>query len=157
STLVYDWSATEDGVAFTDNGTHEGQDSVVTFSGPGTYHLHLTVRDPEKFIQTTYDVTDITLTAAATSLQVSPSRPVVSTGSFVTLTATQVDQFGKAVTPQPTTFSWTIDGPGSLVDPATGNAPTGSTAKYVPSGSGTTEGIVATVHVAVAGAPTIDI
>jgi YD repeat-containing protein len=165
--LEYTWSFTDltrngaaydpSYVAFSNNGTPAGANSAAIFREAGTYAgtISLTVTDPHNRLNATHTISaSVTLTSVATALRVTPSSPSVAAGGSVLLTATEVDQFGAPVTPQPSQVTWTMDGVGQLTAPSGSGAPTGLTAKYFPGSSSSLDGaLLATVHASVAGIP----
>jgi len=85
-----------------------------------------------------------------TSIAVSPSSASVNVGQTRQLTATALDQNGVALSPQPT-FSWTVNGGGSIG--ASGLFTAGTTAGGPYTVTASTDGISGTASVTVVAAP----
>lgn len=159
SALRYYWSVVDHPeIGFANNGTNAAQATLARVPKAGTYedlHIQLTVIDPNNGLRAIVDYypPDLTISAEPTALRVTPTRPTVTTGGHVKLTATVVDQFGNPVSPQPTSLSWAVDGLGSVRDPLTDAPdPTGTVANYWP-GTPPSSGsmLLGTVHVTAGG------
>ncbi len=108
ATLTYTWTATTlpSGAAqptFSVNGTNAAQDTTATFSEAGAYVLRATIEDPNG--GTVTSSVSVTVDQTATSLAVSPAAVVLASGETEQFIATLLDQFGAAMTTQPT-FTW---------------------------------------------------
>ncbi len=114
--LTYTWSVLSGpaGAAaptFTVNGSNAAQNTTALFSQAGTYTFQVAIRDAAG-LAVTSDVT-VTVNQTWSSVLVTPGSSSVSTGGVVQLTALARDQFGNAMSQQPT-WTWTLSGPGSL-------------------------------------------
>jgi hypothetical protein len=131
--LSYTWSltSTPSGAAtpsFSVNGTGSANTTTATFSQAGSYTFLVTITDTGG-LSTTSSVT-VLVNQVATSLVVSPGSASVKVNSTQQFTATLEDQFGAALTTQPS-ISWqvtsgtgSIDATGKYTAPATTGAAT---------------------------------
>ncbi|HVS71428.1 MAG TPA: C2 family cysteine protease [Phycisphaerae bacterium] len=113
--LTYTWSLTSGPgggtVSLNANGTNGAKSTVATFTKAGSYSFLVTVSDGS--LTATSSVT-VTVNQALTTIGVSPSSSSLSANGSETLAATGYDQFGQALTVQPT-FTWTLaSGVGSV-------------------------------------------
>jgi hypothetical protein len=126
SGLVYRWSVIglPSGVTaptFSANGTNAAKSTVATFHAAGTYTFQVTITDVSGLTATS--TVQVTVSQTLTSLLLIPASMTVSVDSPQLCTAQAFDQFGKALTTQPT-FSWeatqgTISSSGFYTAPAT--------------------------------------
>ncbi len=107
---IYTWSAA--GVAFSPNASNAGRSSVATFSAAGSYSLSLSVTGAGG---ATYAATvPVTVAQTYSSVAVSPSSATVTVGGTQQFAASARDQFGTALTSQPS-FAWSqLSGPGTV-------------------------------------------
>jgi subtilase family serine protease len=107
STLTYTWAVASGpaGVAFSPNGTNASKNSTASFQQAGTYTLQVTATD-QSGLTATSQVT-VSIAQTLTSVSVSPGSATVAPSGTQQFTAQAVDQFGNAMTQQPT-FSWTV-------------------------------------------------
>jgi hypothetical protein len=106
--LTYSWSATTlpagaSAPSFSANGTNAAKNSTATFSKAGNYVLTATITNPSG--SSTTSSVSVTVNQTATSVTVTPAVAVLTQGATQQFTATEVDQFGAAMTTQPT-FNW---------------------------------------------------
>jgi hypothetical protein len=99
------WSSGPAGVAFSANGTNAAKNTTATFSQAGPYTLTATISDGSNSITSSVQ---ITVNQTLTNLRVSPGSATVADGATQQFGATALDQFGLALTTQPT-FTWSID------------------------------------------------
>jgi subtilase family serine protease len=116
SGLVYTWSvlAAPSGAAlpsFSVNGNNAAQNATATFYAAGTYTFEATITNGSG-LSVTSDVT-VTVNQTLSSVAVTPGSSSVTAGGTVQLTATALDQFGHAMSVQPS-WTWTLNGTGSL-------------------------------------------
>ncbi|HVX83200.1 MAG TPA: C2 family cysteine protease [Phycisphaerae bacterium] len=108
--LTYSWSLTSGPgggtVSLSANGANGAKSTVVTFTKAGSYSFLVTVSDGS--LTATSSVT-VTVNQTLTTIGVSPSSSSLSANGSETLTATGYDQFGQALTVQPT-FTWALAG-----------------------------------------------
>ena len=135
--LTYTWSAvgTPPGaVAFSANNSNAAKNTAATFSHAGTYNIQVTIVNPLAGLTTT-SVTSVIVNSVFTSIQITPATANINDSSNQTFVATALDQFGVALTTQPT-FSWSASG-GSISPTGTFTAPFGSGDFQVTATSGT--------------------
>ena len=124
SNLTYTWSTTGSPPAvvnFSANGTNAAKDVTAMFSQAGTYAFLVTITDGGG-LSTTSSV-NVTVEQTATSILVSPAGANVQVNQQVHFSATELDQFGQAMTPH-TSFAWTlINGSGSIANDGNYTAP----------------------------------
>jgi subtilase family serine protease len=117
SSLTYTWSVLSEpsGAAtptFSVNASNAAQNTTATFHAAGTYTFEATITDTSG-LSTTSDVT-VAVDQTLSSLTVSPSNATVNDGGTQQFTATAEDQFGQAMSTQPSS-TWTLtDGSGTL-------------------------------------------
>lgn len=113
--LTYTWSALggsfERPVSFTENGTNAAKNTTANVLVAGDYTFDVTVRD-EQGLTATSSV-DVTVTQTATSLVVMPSTASISYGTNQNFTASVLDQFGDALSVQPS-VTWSTSGGGTI-------------------------------------------
>jgi hypothetical protein len=104
----YTWAVTGGpaGVTFSSsNGTATGNNTTASFTQTGTYTFTITIVDSLGF--STTSSTTLMVGQVFTSISVSPSSTSVQRGRTKQFTATALDQFGTALTTQPT-FNWSV-------------------------------------------------
>ena len=113
----YAWSVQSgpSGVTFVSGNT--GSSVTAQFVQAGTYTFLVSVTD--SLGATGSSTVTVSVQQALTSITVSPSTATVADGTSKQFTATAFDQFGKAMTTQPT-FTWTIDSPAGDTISSTG-------------------------------------
>jgi hypothetical protein len=131
SNLKYTWTTTSlpSGVAapvFGANGTNAAKNTTVAFKAAGAYTFTATITDSGN-LSVTSSVT-VTVTAALSQIVVTPGNYFVVVGNTQQYTASGLDQFGNALTVQPS-FTWsaavgTITAGGLLTAPATAGSDT---------------------------------
>jgi hypothetical protein len=125
--LTYTWSAIggsfERPVSFSENGTNAAKNTTVNVLVAGDYTFEVTVRDAQGL--TTTSSVDVSVTQTAASLIVTPSTSSISYGSNQNFTASVLDQFGDALSVQPS-ITWSTSGGGSI----------GVTGIFTPSSTG---------------------
>jgi Malectin domain len=154
--LTYTWATMGTppaGVTFSANGTNAAKTTTATFTAAGTYSLQVTAKDQGGLTATS--TVAVTVAQTLTSIAVAPSAATIAPQATQQFTATARDQFGAALTAQPS-LTWAASGGGTI---STGGLFTaGSTAGgpfTVSATSGSVSG-TASVTVAVANAaPTI--
>jgi hypothetical protein len=95
--------------------------STATFFQAGSYTFEVTITNTSGLSKTS-NVT-VTVNQTLTKMSISPSSVSLKDGTSQTFTATTLDQFGQPMATQPTTFSWTKSGSGTL-SPSTSNTDT---------------------------------
>lgn len=126
ATLTYSWLAVTKPagaiVSFSSNGTNAAKNSTVTFSRAGTYTLRVLVRDREGLTTTSTSEVQVVQTFTSLSIKTSDGKSVTAgaivgvAGTSGRLSAVAMDQFGNAMTTQPS-IAWQV-----LAAPAGGTA-----------------------------------
>jgi autotransporter-associated beta strand protein len=138
SNLTYTWSTTGTppaAVSFSVNGTNAAKNTTATLSAAGTYNFLVTITDLGG--QSTTSAVNVTVNQTFTSVAVSPSMIALGSGATQQFTATADDQFGAAMTTQPT-FTWAVASGVGNIDSSSGlyTAPYASGAATVTATSG---------------------
>jgi hypothetical protein len=112
SGLSYSWSLTSGpaAVAFSANNTNGAKNTTVTFAHAGTYSFLVTISDGQF---TTTSAVTLTVAQKITSIVVTPATGSLNLNGSTAVSATALDQFGDALTVQPT-FTWSNTGAGSV-------------------------------------------
>lgn len=152
--LSYSWSVTSgpSGVTFTnDSVTSTGDTITANFAQAGSYTFQVTVTDSQGASNTA--TVNVTVNQTLTSITVSPTSATVVDGMTKQFSAKAYDQFGNAMTPQPT-FTWSLGSGGTNIDPNTGlyTAPSGAGTDTIQATAGTVTG---TASVTYAQPPTV--
>jgi autotransporter-associated beta strand protein len=106
SNLTYTWATTgtpPGPVSFSANATNAAQNTTATFTAAGSYAFQVTITDAGG-LSTTSSV-NVTVEQALTSITVSPASASLNAAATAQFTATGYDQFGTALSVQPT-FAW---------------------------------------------------
>lgn len=114
SGLTYTWSTTGTPPApvnFSVNGSNAAKDTVATFSAAGLYNFQVTIADAEG--QSVTSSVPVTVAQTLSSIVLSPNSASVVEGGSQQFTAQADDQFGHALSSQPS-FTWTANGGGSV-------------------------------------------
>ncbi|MEI8195241.1 MAG: dockerin type I domain-containing protein, partial [Phycisphaerae bacterium] len=99
-------------VIFSANGTNAAKNATATFTKAGNYSFQVTLTDAGGL--TTTSSVNVTVNPTLTSIGVTPATATVVSGQTRQFTATGYDQFGTALTVQPT-FTWSVvSGVGSV-------------------------------------------
>jgi hypothetical protein len=112
--LTYSWSATGTPpapVAFSANNTNASKNSTATFTKAGSYTLMATVRDPGN--NTVPSIVTVQVNQTLSSIVVTPPSATVPVLGTLQFTATGMDQFGAALTTQPS-FTWSAGDCGTI-------------------------------------------
>lgn len=124
--LTYTWSVLSGPSAtFSVNNSNAANSTTAMFSAAGSYTFQVAVSNAGGTVTSSVAVT---VTQTPTSIAVSPSTVSLADGSSQQFTATERDQFGKAMLTQPT-FTWSVSpiGNGSITTAGLYTAPsTGS-------------------------------
>jgi hypothetical protein len=115
SALTYTWVATTvpAGAAaptFSVNGSSAAQQTTVNYFQAGTYAFQVTIADPAP-LSITSSVT-VTVAPTLTTIAVTPPSVTVLAGATQAFTATAGDQFGQALSTQPS-LTWSVDAGGA--------------------------------------------
>jgi len=143
SSLTYTWAATSiptgaTAPTFSANGANAAKNTTATFSLAGSYTFQATITDPGGLTATS-SVT-VTVNQTLTSISASPSPTTVNITTTKQFTATGKDQFGTALSSQPT-FTWatTVTG-GSVSSSGMFTAPSSTGSGTVTATSGSVVG-----------------
>jgi hypothetical protein len=152
--LSYSWSVKSgpSGVTFSnDTVTSTGDTITANFTQAGNYTFQVVVTDAKGASSTA--TVDVTVNQTVTSITVSPGSATVADGTTKQFTATAYDQFGHALTTQPS-FTWSLASGGTNINPTTGvyTAPSGTGTDTARATAGTVTG---TASVTYAQPPTI--
>lgn len=110
--LLYTWSSSGPAaVIFSANGSNAAKSATATFSRAGTYTFVVTIADAAG-LSTTSSVS-VTVRQTLTKITVTPATANVAVRQKLQFSATAFDQFGLALSVQPT-FMWTLSGRGTL-------------------------------------------
>jgi hypothetical protein len=147
ATLKYTWVATTlprvaAAPTFSANGTNAAKKTMATFSMAGIYGFTVTIADAAGL--TTTSSVQVTVNQTLTSITVSPASVTVKTGGTQQFAATAKDQFGNALTTQPS-FKWAATA-GTITTGGLFTAPTTTGGITVTATSGSFKGS-ATVNV----------
>jgi subtilase family serine protease len=146
--LTYTWSVVSapSGAAaptFSVNGSNAAQNTTVTFQNAGFYTFQVTITNIYG-LSTTSDVS-VFVNQTLSGLSVTPASGSVYNNASLQFTATALDQFGHAMSTQPT-WTWSLAGSGSLSNGGQYTAPSsgsGTVTVYV-SGDGLTQSATVT-------------
>jgi regulation of enolase protein 1 (concanavalin A-like superfamily) len=148
SALTYTWAATTiptgaTAPTFSVDGTNGAKATTATFSKAGAYTFTVTIADAAGL--STTSVVNVTVNETTAKVSVSPAAPTLVAGATQQFSAVAYDQFGVALSPQPT-VAWSLTGSGSI----------SSTGLYTtPSGAGSA--VVTATANSVAGSTTVTI
>lgn len=114
ASLVYTWSTIGTPpapVGFSANGTNSAKSTTVTFQAPGTYDFQVVALDRQQL--SSVGTVSVTVVLTATTIAVAPATAPVSQGATRSFAALTRDQFGAAMTTQPT-MNWSVSGGGTI-------------------------------------------
>ncbi len=139
--LTYTWAATIQPLGsnpiFSANGDNGSKDTTITFDMAGDYTFEATIDDGS--LNTTSDV-NVTVDQTVTSITVSPGSAPLNENDTQQFGATAFDQFGAALSSQPT-FTWSkTAGVGSVDASGLYTAPNGTGTATVQAASGSVTG-----------------
>ncbi|MBA4388411.1 MAG: hypothetical protein C0404_10555 [Verrucomicrobia bacterium] len=112
--LTYSWAATGTPpapVAFSANSNNAAKNCTATFTKSGSYSLQVTIRDAAGL--SVASSVGVTVNQTLTSIVVTPASASIYTGTTQQFSASARDQFGTALTAQPS-FAWTAAGGGTI-------------------------------------------
>jgi hypothetical protein len=113
--LGYTWSAASASgapVFFLPNGSNAAKQTVAQFEAAGDYTLSVTVKDPQGLAASSSAL--VRVAEVASGITVDPSGASITFGGSQQFIATVLDQFGEPMTSQPSVFSWSAAGGGSI-------------------------------------------
>jgi hypothetical protein len=131
--LIYSWQATTvpsgASPAFSANGTNAAKSTVVTFNRAGAYSFKVVITDSGGL--TVSSTVNVQVNQTFTSVMVSPASVTIANRGTQQFTAQALDQFGQALTSQPS-FSWSkLSGRGSINKTGLYTAPASGTGTAV--------------------------
>jgi hypothetical protein len=154
--LTYTWATVGTppaAVAFSANGTNAAKTANAAFTAAGAYSLQVTVKDQGGLTATS--TVAVTVAQTLTSIVLAPASATVAPSATQQFTATARDQFGAAMTSQPT-FTWTVGGGGTISTSGFFTAGTTAGGPFTVSAqSGGVSGTASVSVVAANAAPTI--
>ncbi len=119
--LIYSWATSGTPpapVVFSSNGQNASKTTVATFSAVGSYSFVVTIAD--QFGLSTTSAVNLTVNQAVNNIVISPSGVTLVPNSQRQFTATAYDQFGAALSSQPS-FVWSSSNSNlGSINPATG-------------------------------------
>jgi hypothetical protein len=129
ASLTYTWVATSTPTGavaptYSANGTNAAKNTTVSFYKAGNYTFVVTLKDP--FGQTVTSTVTVTVTSTFTSIAIAPPGADLNAATTETFAAVANDQFGIALTSQPSITWSVVSGAGSI---------SGSTGVYSAAGS----------------------
>ncbi len=130
SNLTYTWATTGTPpatVTYSANGTNAAKSTTATFTKAGTYIFTVTIAD--SFGGSITSSVTVVVNATAMTIAVSPNNPTLLVGATQLFSAVESDQFGTAMTTQPS-FSWSATY-GSFPSSGTYHAPSSGTSDTV--------------------------
>ena len=111
--LTYTWSvASGSPVFFSPNSSNAAKSVNADFEATGDYQIIVSVTDPEGLTVTSS--VNVRVLETASDLAISPSIVSIPYSSSQLFAATLLDQFGSAMSSQPTTFTWNASGGGTI-------------------------------------------
>ena len=115
SSLIYTWAVT-DGPAFpvffSANASNPAKNTTISFESTGDYRLSVSIRDGQGLTVT--DSVNIRVAQTATGIITSPVAVTLAVGSSQPFTASLLDQFSFPMASQPSSFTWTAAGGGTV-------------------------------------------
>lgn len=113
--LTYTWAVTNSPahpVFFTTNATNTAKATTAEFEGTGDYQISVSVRDAQGLTVTSE--VNVRVLQAASGIIVSPAVTTVPVGSNQAFSASLLDQFSVPMATQPTSFTWSKSGDGTI-------------------------------------------
>ena len=115
SGLTYTWAGTHSGgvaPSFSINATNAAKSTSTLFEATGDYLLTVTARDAQGLAASSS--VNVRVLATASGISVTPATASLTVGSQQAFSASQLDQFGEPMSPQPASFGWTTSGGGGI-------------------------------------------
>jgi hypothetical protein len=139
--LTYTWATTGTPpatVAFSPNATNAAQNTIATFTQPGSYSFIVTISNT--LGQSVTSTVSVTVVRTFASITVTPAAPTVAAASTTQFSAVGYDQFNIALVAQPN-FQWTVSsGSGSIDNTGLFTAPSSGGTATVQASTGTVAG-----------------
>ena len=148
--LTYTWAAAAEPAGaqplFAVNGINLAKLTTVTLDEAGTYTFGVTIDDGSRSVHSSVDVV---VAQTPTGLSVSPATAAMDENATAPFAATETDQFGRPVVPQPA-VAWSAAGVGSISPAGVfSSGPAAGTAVVTAAA----DGLLATAAVVVTNAP----
>jgi hypothetical protein len=154
SGLTYAWGATGPGtIAFAASGTNSAKSTTATASAPGSYVVTVTVTDGGGLSARSSVNVEVD-GSILTSIVVSPSSTIVSSGATQQFIAVARDQNGNALATQPS-MTWSVSGGGSISGSGVFTAGTTAGTFTITAASGSVSGSASATIVASGGGPVL--
>ena len=115
ASLTYTWTTTGNppaAVGFSNNGTNAAKNTTATFHKAGAPSFQVTITNAAG-LSTTSNVS-VTVGQTTTMVGITPAAPTVVSGAPLQLTAFIGDQFGNPMGSQPTAWTWSVHGGGTI-------------------------------------------
>ena len=115
ASLTYTWTTTGNppaAVGFSNNGTNAAKNTTATFHKAGACSFQVTITNAAG-LSTTSNV-NVTVGQTTTMVGITPAAPTVVSGAPLQLTAFIGDQFGNPMGSQPTAWTWSVSGGGTI-------------------------------------------
>jgi hypothetical protein len=139
--ITYTWATigtVPASVTFSANGTNAAKNTTATFTKAGTYPFAVTLTDAGGL--SAIATVTVTVNQTLTSITVSPASASVAFGVSQPFTASALDQFGTALSTQPS-FTWAVSGGGTISSTGLFTAGTTTSGVFtVTASSGSTSG-----------------
>lgn len=112
--LTYTWAVTNGPhpVFFTTNASNAAKAATAEFEGSGDYQISVSARDAQGL--TTSSELNVRVLQTASGVFVSPAAVTLSVGSSQAFSASLLDQFSVAMATQPSSFTWSKSGGGTI-------------------------------------------
>jgi len=112
ASLTYTWAATGPAaVSFSSNASNSAKNTTANFTKAGSYTLTATITDASG--SSVASSTNVVVNQTTTSISVTPRSAQVAAGGSQQFLASVKDQFGNAMSPQPS-VAWTVSGGGTI-------------------------------------------
>ena len=111
--LTYTWSASGPApVFFASNGSNGAKSSDGIFEATGDYQVTVAVSDALGLTATSS--VNVRVVQTASDVSISPASATLQVGGTQSCGATQLDQFGLPMATQPSSFTWNVNGGGTI-------------------------------------------
>lgn len=115
SALTYTWavsSGTSTPVSFSTNGTNAAKNTTASFGEIGNYQISVSAKDVQGLAVSSS--VNLRVVQTASGLEVTPAVAYPVFGTTQVFNATLLDQFNGAMTSQPSSFTWSASGGGTI-------------------------------------------
>jgi hypothetical protein len=114
ASLTYTWATSGTppaAVTFSTNGTNAAKNTIATFTKAGSYSFQVTIEDQGNM--TFVSSVNVTVSQTLTTITVAPASASVKTGAIQQFLSSAQDQFGAAMSTQPS-LSWVVSDGGTI-------------------------------------------